>query len=75
MGETGFESDVLGSRVVEQLFFLLISLVVVVHLLSHVELFATPWTTACQASDPIDCSTPGFPVLHHLPEFAQAHVH
>ena len=42
MGETGFESDVLGSRVVEQLFFLLISLVVVVHLLSHVELFATP---------------------------------
>ena len=25
--------------------------------------------------DPMDCSTPGFPVLHHLPEFAQAHVH
>ena len=24
--------------------------------------------------DPMDCSTPGFPVLH-LPEFAQAHVH
>ena len=24
--------------------------------------------------DPTDCSTPGFPVLHHLPEFAQAHV-
>ena len=23
----------------------------------------------------MDCSTPGFPVLHHLPEFAQAHVH
>ena len=21
--------------------------------------------------DPMDCSTPGFPVLHHLPEFAQ----
>ena len=21
------------------------------------------------------CSTPGFPVLHHLPEFAQTHVH
>ena len=21
------------------------------------------------------CSTPGFPVLHHLPEFAQIHVH
>ena len=25
--------------------------------------------------DPMDCSTPGFPVLHHLPEFAQNHVH
>ena len=24
--------------------------------------------------DPMDCSTPGFPVLHHLPEFAQTHV-
>ena len=23
----------------------------------------------------IDCSTPGFPVLHHLPEFAQTHFH
>ena len=25
--------------------------------------------------DPMGCSTPGFPVLHHLPEFALAHVH
>ena len=25
--------------------------------------------------DPMDCSTPGFPVLRHLPEFAQTHVH
>ena len=23
----------------------------------------------------MDCSTPGFPILHHLPEFAQTHVH
>ena len=33
--------------------------------LSHVRLFATPWTTAGQASH----------VLHRLPEFAQTHVH
>ena len=33
--------------------------------LSHVWLFATPW----------NCSTPDFPVHHHLPELAQAHVH
>ena len=25
--------------------------------------------------DPMDCSTPGFSVLHHLPEFAQIHIH
>ena len=25
--------------------------------------------------DPMDCSTPGFPVLHCLLEFAQTHVH
>ena len=24
---------------------------------------------------PMDCSTPGFPALHYLPEFAQTHVH
>ena len=24
--------------------------------------------------DPMDCSTPGFPVRHHLPELAQTHV-
>ena len=25
--------------------------------------------------DPMDCSTPGFPVHHQLPELAQTHVH
>ena len=25
--------------------------------------------------DPVDCSVPGFPVFHHLLEFAQPHVH
>jgi len=25
--------------------------------------------------DPMDCSMPGFPVLHSLPEFSQTHVH
>ena len=29
-------------------------------------------TTLC---DPMDCCTPGLPVLHQLPEFAQTHVH
>ncbi|MEQ4767778.1 hypothetical protein ABN071_21555, partial [Providencia rettgeri] len=25
--------------------------------------------------NPMDCSTPGFPVHHQLPELAQTHVH
>ena len=25
--------------------------------------------------DPMDCSTPGFPVHHQLPEFTETHVH
>ena len=25
--------------------------------------------------NPMDCRTPGFPVLHYLPELAQTHVH
>ena len=40
------------------------SCVVVAQLLSHVWL-----------CNPMDCSTPGFPVLHYLPQFAQTHVH
>ena len=28
-----------------------------------------------QLCDPMDCSTPGLPFLHQLPELAQTHVH
>ena len=34
--------------------------------------FARLCLTLCK---PMDCSMPGFPVLLHLPEFAQTHVH
>ena len=34
--------------------------------------FALSCLTLC---GPVDCSTPGFPVLHHFPEFAQTHGH
>ena len=36
----------------------------VIQLLCHVQL-----------CDPMDCSMPGFPVLHQLPELTQTHVH
>ena len=33
-------------------------------------------TQLCQTlCDPMDCSTPGFPVHHQFPELAQIHVH
>ena len=35
-------------------------------------LVAKPCPTLC---DPTDCSTPGFPVHHQLPEFTQTHIH
>ena len=34
------------------------------------------FTQSCPTlCDPMDCSTPGFPVHHQLPEFTQTHVH
>ena len=38
--------------------------------------FSCSVTQSCPTlCDPMDCSTPGFPVLHHLLELAQTHVH
>ena len=33
---------------------------------------AQPCLSLC---DPMNCSTPGFPVLHYLPKYVQTHVH
>ena len=39
-------------------------------------LLCCPLPQSCQTlCDPMDYSTPGFPVFHHLPEFAQTPVH
>ena len=51
------------------LFLISICLLVVTFLLPFV---VQPSPTLC---NPTDCSPPGFPVLHHLPELAQTHVH
>ena len=38
--------------------------------------FSSVQSLSCvQLCDPMDCSTPGFPVHHHLLEFTQTHVH
>ena len=46
-------------------FWMEISVAFAVQSFIHVQLFATP----------MDCSTPGFSIFHHLPELAQTHVH
>ena len=39
-------------------------------------ILSVPCTQSCPTVyDPVDCSTPGFPVHHQLPELAQTHVH
>ena len=38
-------------------------------------LFAVQVLNCVWLCNPKDCSTPGFPVLQYLPEFAQTHVH
>ena len=39
---------------------------------SKFSLVAQLYPTLC---DPMDCSTPGLPIHHQLPEFTQTHVH
>ena len=41
---------------------------------SHIQ-FSSVTQSCLTFCDPMDCSTPGFPVHHQLPELAQTHVH
>ena len=52
------------------------------HLLSFLRAHLRAWLLCCLVTqshlilcNPLDCSTPGFPVLHHLPELPQTHAH
>ena len=43
---------------------------------SSLVLFSSVQSLSCPTlCDPMDCSSPGFPVHHQLPEFTQTHVH
>ena len=44
-------------------------------LLTHISQFSSVSQTCLTLCDPMDCSTPGFPVHHQLLELAQTHVH
>ena len=41
----------------------------------HIHTYCSVIKSCPTLYDPMDCSTPGFPVLQYLPEFAQTHVH
>ena len=43
--------------------------------LSRIYCYCSVTKSCLTLCNPMDCSTPGFPVLHYLPEFAQTHVH
>ena len=47
--------------------------------LAYIQLSDVQFSSVTQSCptlcDPMDCSMPGFPVHHHLPEPAQTHVH
>ena len=44
-----------------------------------VSISSVQWGSVAQSCptlcDPMNCSTPGLPVHHHLPEFTQTHIH
>ena len=42
---------------------------------SHSVQFSSVAQSCLTLCDPVNCSTPGFPVHHQLPEFTVAHVH
>ena len=44
-------------------------------LCSHADSVSSVSQSCPTLCDPMDCSTPGFPVHHQLPELAQTHVH
>ena len=61
-----------GMHITMVIFFLLFFLI---YIFSVVIACCCSVTQLCPTlCNPMDCSTPGFPVLHHLPEFTQTQV-
>ena len=46
-----------------------------ISLTDSIEQFSSVTQSCLTLCDPMDCSTPGFPVHHQLQELAQTHVH
>ena len=55
---------------------MLLSVILKIHLRFHRYQVKFSSAQSCPTlCDPMDCSTPGLPVHHQLPEFTQTHVH
>ena len=51
---------------------IMISLVIYMHVFTSVQFSRSVMSNIC---NPMECSMPGFPVHHQLPELAETHVH
>ena len=56
-------------------FWILISFILHIILETNLVQFSSVTQSCLTLCDPMDCSTPVFPVHHQLPEFTQTHVH
>ena len=61
-----------SSYVLTELFFVVVVVIELYEFFICCCLVAKSCLSLCNL---MDCSTPGFPVLHYLPEFVQTHVH
>ena len=52
----------------------LLNVIKIMHINNSVQ-FSSVTQSCPTLCDAVDCSTPGLPVLHQLPEFTQTHVH
>ena len=46
-----------------------------IHTMEYSVQFSSVTQSCLTLCDPMNCSTPGLPVHHHLPEFTQTHIH
>ena len=76
LDDQGSPINVNFRRLINSTFWIIYPLRFTMEIILQTEVQFSSVTQSCPALwDPMDCSTPGFPVFHHLPELAQTHVH
>ena len=77
ISETILISNILpcSPKKITECLFLIIVILTVIYRVYSVQFSSIQSLSHVQLCDPMDRITPGFPVHHQLPEFAQTHVH